>query len=139
MIALPSSATISVPTEIKTVQKGRGILSIKEILNHFENKKFSSYIISLLKLIKNNPILSWNEKANLLYKGRIVPNSDIIEIIKYILSKNTKSIPTGIEYFYASLAKRKVPFSLFINTNAKDMMRRYRKKQLTWNLPSTTF
>ena len=51
----------------------------------------------LLKKIKSNPDISWNEKRELQYKGETVQGSNVVELVNDVVSKRKYFNPQGWE------------------------------------------
>ena len=57
---------------------------------------------------KLKKILKWNKKGELLYKGKIIKNSNIKKLIKHSL-KNDQSKPLGFKVFYKAVSSLHIP------------------------------
>ena len=79
---------------------------------------------SLLSFLKNEKIVKWNSKGQLINKSIPIKCSNIINLIIHSLT-NTNKKPIGYKFFYNKLKKFKIPYFLKINnlrkyTNEKD-------------------
>jgi hypothetical protein len=66
----------------------------------------------LLKKIKSNPDISWNEKRELQYKGETVQGSNVVELVNDVVSKRKYSNPQGWETFGEAIREANVPQDL---------------------------
>ena len=62
----------------------------------------------LIKHVEENPDLAWNEKGEILYKGNLVPNSNIIDLV-HTAVKPGVSVPTGAPEFTRALREHNIP------------------------------
>lgn len=79
--------------------------------------KYRLYGKRLLEYIKKHAknILGWNDKGVIIYRGRVVPKTDIIELVKYIFAG--KGVPpTGIKDFKRALKEIRMP-KVFLKPN----------------------
>ena len=69
------------------------------IINHLP-KKYRSKAFSLFRYILKNYNISWDNKGTFKYKNKIVPNSNILNLVTHALPKNIKDKPPGMKLFY---------------------------------------
>ena len=62
----------------------------------------------LLKKMKSNPDISWNEKGELKYKGQTVQGSNVVELVNDVLRKRKYVNPQGWETFGEALREANV-------------------------------
>jgi hypothetical protein len=62
----------------------------------------------LLKKMKSNPDISWNEKGELKYKGQTVQGSNVVELVNDVLRKRKYFNPQGWETFGEALREANV-------------------------------
>ena len=90
---------------------------------------------SLLRHLENNKNISWNEIGEIIYKGKKIPNSDILTLINHAIH-NDESEPVGMKIFYKVLANSNVPKLLISNKKGKEIMKeRKERKELMWRPP----
>lgn len=90
---------------------------------------------SLLRHLENNKNISWNEIGEIIYKGKKIPNSDILTLINHAIY-NDESEPVGMKIFYKVLANSNVPKLLISNKKGKEIMKeRKERKELMWRPP----
>ena len=53
---------------------------------------------SLLRHLENTKNISWNERGEIIYKGKNIPKSDILTLINHAIH-NSKSEPVGMKIF----------------------------------------
>ena len=66
----------------------------------------------LLKKMKSSPDISWNEKAELKYKGETVQGSNVVDLVNDVLRKRKYFNPQGWETFGEALREANVPQDL---------------------------
>lgn len=90
---------------------------------------------SLLRHLENNKDISWNEKGEIIYKGKKIPKSDILTLINHAIH-NSISNPVGMKIFYKVLGNSNVPHLLISNKKGKEIIKKMkRKKELMWRPP----
>jgi hypothetical protein len=106
------------------LQRGEGKenkeLHSKWILDFFP-KVNRNKIDSLINFISRDNIISWNNKGEFIYKGDTIFKSNIIDLLKHVLS-NSKTIPKGINQFYEGLVELNIPNYLIKNDYGRDLM-----------------
>ena len=77
----------------------------------------------ILKRIGDNPdIVNWNERGELEYKGKVVPNTNIGDLVWDSLKKR-KYDPEGYEIFTKALKKINIPQDLIRNPERLQLLR----------------
>lgn len=91
----------------------------------------------LLQNIYDFNILKWKESGEIKYKGKIIPRSNIVSLVKNVLNKNDDSEPPGIKIFYKVLKKINIPKYLINNEKALGILSTYDSKYdvNTWRPP----
>jgi hypothetical protein len=76
-----------------------------------EHKDKASYIMSK---IKADPELGWDEKSQLKVNDIVIPGTNMIDIVNYMMNKS-KSVkePLGWDYLSSSLSRLNLPQQLF--------------------------
>jgi len=67
-------------------------------------------------------ILNWDENGQLMYHGKIIQESHIIDLKTDALTQNKNQGPSGYKEFYDALKEIHIPMSFIINTNRKSLM-----------------
>ena len=92
-------------------------LKIKQAIKNIPSENKSKAIL-LLQYITDYDILKWNDKGEIKYKNKILPESNIISLINHVLDKNDKNKPLGSNVFYKVLKKIDIPLYLIENEDA---------------------
>lgn len=76
--------------------------------------QFPRTLRSRARLLLNylTPQVTWNDKSEILISGQLIPNSNIVDLIKVQLKDYRDFRPTGIEDFDKLLTDINVPLSL---------------------------
>lgn len=79
----------------------------------------------LLEKIKENPdVMKWDERGQLVFEGKPLKGSHIIDLIKDSLRTSKKSTPPlGYDWFTRGLAKMNAPDHLVVNKQRKSTLR----------------
>ena len=91
----------------------------------------------LIKHIKENPNISWNSEREMVYNGRRVPNSNIIDLVSDITRNRKRQVPaTGWEEFAHALMERNIPREAVANDQRWEYI--VSKRNLPFQTPTTT-
>jgi hypothetical protein len=71
----------------------------------------------LIDQIRDHPHMTWNEQGHLVYKGEVVPYSNIVDLVNDTLRKRIKFTPTGWEVFARGLNEINIPQDLVGNAD----------------------
>ena len=69
----------------------------------------------LLRRLKQDDNIAWNAKGELVYKGDVVPNTHIHDLIQDVLRKRKTHIPVGWQTFARALRESNIPQDLVGN------------------------
>lgn len=69
-------------------------------------KNLSNKVLNFLKFHKN--VLSWSPSRELIVKGTVVPNSDIVTLVNHVI-RQQKDKPIGFDLFYNILKELSFP------------------------------
>ena len=69
----------------------------------------------LLRCLKQDDNIAWNAKGELVYKGDVVPNTHIHDLIQDVLRKRKTHIPVGWQTFARALRESNIPQDLVGN------------------------
>lgn len=73
-------------------------------------KSAVKYGQKVVKYLVSGKTLSVTDEDELEYKGVVVPNSNVFELIRYLFHKKSGRIPAGFREFYRIIKKRvKIP------------------------------
>jgi hypothetical protein len=69
---------------------------------------------ALYSFVKQNAsnLISWDQSGRIKIRDRIIPNTHIVDLIKYNVSPLSKNQPEGSEEFYSVLQEINTPKSL---------------------------
>lgn len=71
---------------------------------------------SLLQILRTHPeILSWNSQGEISIKGKIIPNSNLADLVSMILTNKKKTDYVGKQNFLSTLQELNVPQLYFKN------------------------
>lgn len=108
--------------KIKLPERTLNRYRIKKILKHIspENKN-TAYL--LLQHISDYNILKWRDNGEIKYKGKIIPKSNIISLLKHVMNKTDISEQPGVHIFYKALRKINIPEYLITNVKALSVLK----------------
>ena len=90
---------------------------------------------SLVRYMKKNEDITWNQKGELQYKNRVVPNSSMSRLVYHAI-RNSKSKPPGMKLFYKVLAPMKIPKYIIVNKEGRQIMNKVTSiKDNSWRPP----
>ena len=82
----------------------------------------------LLHYLENSEDMKWNKDGELIYKGKVIPNSNIMELITHAV-QNDKSQPIGMKNFYKYLSKINIPSKLISSKQGRHIMKKISTSQ----------
>ena len=85
-------------------------------------KNIKNKAAQLIEYIKRTPVLSWNDRLNLIYKGRIIPGSNIVDLIRAASYKYKDFNPPGQDEFHRALREQNVPETLLRSRAVPDSL-----------------
>ena len=78
----------------------------------------------LIDKIKSRSNMRWNDKGELVYKRKVVPGSNIVDLVNDTMRKRKHFEPTGWEVFATGLKEANVPQELVGNSCQWDYMKK---------------
>ena len=69
----------------------------------------------LLRQLKQDGNIAWNTKGELIYKGDVVPNTHIHDLVQDVLRKRKTHVPIGWQTFARALRESNIPQDLVGN------------------------
>ena len=69
----------------------------------------------LLKRLKQDDNIAWNTKVELVYKGDVIPNTHIHDLVQDVLRKCKTHVPVGWQTFARALRESNIPQDLMGN------------------------
>ena len=79
---------------------------------------------ALLYRLKNDPTINWNERGELIYRGQIIPGSNMTDLINDTLRQRKTFQPHGWQEFARALRHGNVPQDLVGHRQRWDWMHR---------------
>ena len=89
------------------------------------------------KLKSNKDLVGWNEQGQMVFKGRSVPSTNIVDLVNDSLRQRKNFNPDGRELFSKVLGHLNVPEGIVRNENRNGFVREYKTKGIPDNLPTT--
>ena len=89
------------------------------------------------KLKSNKDLVGWNEQGQMVFKGRSVPSTNIVDLVNDSLRQRKNFNPDGCELFSKVLGHLNVPEGIVRNENRLGIVREYKTKGIPENLPTT--
>ena len=90
------------------------------------------------KLKSNKDLVGWNEQGQMVFKGRPVPSTDIVDLVNDSLRQRKNFKPDCWELFSKVLGHLNVPEGIVRNENRLGIVREYKTKGIPENLPTTS-
>ena len=69
----------------------------------------------LLRRLKQDDNIAWNTKGELVYKGDVIPNTHIHDLVQDVLRKRKTHVPVGWQTFARALRESNIPQDLVGN------------------------
>ena len=106
-----------------TDQQGMGKSQVhKEIqMFHFLTPRKKKEASKLFQLLTKHKIFSLTDDGEIIIKGKIVHQSNILELITHAV-QNISSNPVGMKYFYKTLIKNNIPMRYISNKIGRKIM-----------------
>ena len=95
----------------------------------------------LIDKIKSRSDIRWNDKGELVYKRKVVPGSNIVDLVNDTMRKRKRFQPTGWEVFATGLKEANVPQELVGNPRQWDYMKKAHlsdEDSFGWSTPSAS-
>jgi hypothetical protein len=89
------------------------------------------------KLKSNQDIVGWNDQGQMMFKGRVIPGTNIIDLVNDSLRKRKNFNPEGWELFSKALRHLNIPEGVVRNENRLGLIREYKIKGLPEETPPT--
>ena len=120
----PPQKKVQNPPQNKTEkQNGKLIKSINKFPRLYRDRG-----LSLLRYMKRNDDIKWNEKGEFQYQDKTVPKSNILSLMKHAVS-NSKSKPKGVKIFYKVMSRLNVPKFIIVNKMGRALMKKSAQKK----------
>ena len=89
------------------------------------------------KLKSNQHIVGWNDQGHMMFKGRVIPGTNIIDLVNDSLRQRNNFNTEGWELFSKALGYLNVPEGVVRNENPLGLIREYEIKGLPEETPPT--
>ena len=89
------------------------------------------------KLKSNTDLIGWNEQGQMVFKGRPIPSTNIVDLLNDSPCQRKNFNPDGWELFSKVLGHLNVPEGIVRNENRLGIVREYKTKGIPENLPTT--
>ena len=111
------SVTIKQPPTVQPTEDGSANIKEEkeeekgeEDIVEYVPKAYKSKAQRLLKRLKTHPNLSWNQRGEITWDGRVIPKTNLVDLVNDVLRKRKLFSPaTGWETFAAALRDVNVP------------------------------
>ena len=112
----PSPAPLSQPAaEYPAIPIEENKDPIENEIIHSAPKNLRHKASLLLRKLKQDDNIAWNAKGELVYKGDVVPNTHIHDLVQDVLRKRKTHIPHGWQTFAKALRESNIPQDLVGN------------------------
>ena len=93
----------------------------------------------ILQRLKADPEVRWNDRGEFEYRGRLIKNSNLTDLVNDVLKKKRNSVkdPRGWETFAQALQRLNVPQDLIANNSRWSYMRKQDELDESLEEPST--
>ena len=68
---------------------------------------------------KDSDIISWTDNGELKIRGETIPNTNIVDLVKYVVSLKAKFPPNGHKEFYKVLKEMHIPSAFIMNERVR--------------------
>jgi hypothetical protein len=89
------------------------------------------------KLKSNKDLIGWNEQGQMVFKGRSVPSTNIVDLVNDSRRQRKNFNPDGWELSSKVLGHLKVPEGIVRNENRLGIVGEYKTKGIPEHLPTT--
>ena len=85
-------------------------------------KSLKPKALRLMKRLRNNPNIQWNDRGELIIKGSAIPGSNMMDLVHDVLRKRKQSDPVGWQPFAKHLKHINIPMELVGNVDRRQYM-----------------
>lgn len=90
--------------------------------------RFKRNVLAILDHFRGHTeVLTWNERGEIRYKGRVIPGSNVADLLKDSQRRYKSLDPYGEREFYRAWAELNIPEGLLGNDERKTRVRYYKK------------
>ena len=91
----------------------------------------------LQKFKQQGDVINWNNRGELVYRGKEVKGSNMVDLVNDIIRNRKTSTPQGWGYFARGLADMNIPNELIQNSNRRRVIQQYKTQPLATPIPKT--
>ena len=115
------SESNSSPTTVKKEVKGEipADQVSTEIIQSVPKTLKNRAELLMQKLKQRGDVINWNDRGELVYNGKDVRGSNMLDLVNDVLRNRKSSTPQGWEYFARGLAHMNIPNELIHNTKRR--------------------
>ena len=108
---------VSLPLQEKKIEKLSTNNKVSQPLLRIEHfsPKYRKEASKFLKYLKRSKKVAYNDKLELIFNKKVIPFSNIVQLIEHALNKNNQSKLKGMNRFYNILKKINFPSQLIKN------------------------
>lgn len=102
----------------------------KEIILDSLPKMYRSKGRALLNYIEQANSMTWNDKGELIYLGKVIVNSHITDLLKATMREHKNFNPIGQEEFLEGLSQSNIPLLLLDNKQSRQHLQERKNKMV---------
>ena len=88
-----------------------------------------SRAVQLIKKIKaNKDVVGWNDHGQMVFEGRTIPGTNVIDLVNDTLRQRKNFNPAGWQLFAKALGRLNVPEGIVRNEERLQLVKEYRNK-----------
>lgn len=114
-----------IPEPTQSIEEEKQISNEKsDVIEHLiletAPKNLKSNTRNILSFLKNSSdVMHWSSNGELIFKGRNIKNSNMLDLIKTLQTSSNKADPQGFDVFLQGLSEMNFPKSLIRNASLK--------------------
>ena len=85
----------------------------------------------LQKLKQYGDVINWNDRGELVFNGKQVQGTNVLDLVNDVLRNRKTSSPRGWEYFARGLAHMNIPNELIQNAKRRRVIQQYKQEPAT--------
>ena len=98
-----------------------------------------SRALQLVKKLKaNKDVVGWNDHGQMVFEGRTIPGTNVIDLVNDTLRQRKNFNPAGWQLFAKALGRLNVPEGIIRNEERLNMVKTYRNKPSSPDIPLTS-
>ena len=130
----------NLPGDEKTLDNSQDVNSYsREDILSTVPEKYKGKAQSLLKLLKRQPsLLSWNDKGEIIYKGKVAQGSHVSDLVRSAIVPKAQSDLEGASLFTQALSEMNLPQGALGNKTFREAMQEKRLSTLKGGYPKSS-